>query len=64
MAREGSIGFPFPDTYYKIVKTGTQEELPYGEEGEICLTGPTVMLELCQPPGGDGPDPAAPMPMA
>ena len=44
MAREGSIGFPFPDTYYKIVKTGTQEELPYGEEGEICLAGPTVML--------------------
>lgn len=44
MAREGSIGFPFPDTYYKIVKPGTQEEVPYGEEGEICLAGPTVML--------------------
>ena len=42
-SREGSIGIPFPDTYYKIVKPGTQEELPYGEEGEICLSGPTVM---------------------
>ena len=44
MAREGSIGLPFPDTYYKIVRPGTQEEVPYGEDGEICLSGPTVML--------------------
>ncbi len=44
MAKEGSIGLPFPDTYYKIVKPGTQEEVPYGEVGEICLAGPTVML--------------------
>ena len=43
-AKEGSIGIPFPDTYYKIVKVGTDEELPYGEEGEILLAGPTVML--------------------
>ena len=42
--KEGSIGLPFPDTYYKIFKPGTQEELPYGEEGEICLSGPTVMM--------------------
>ena len=44
MAKEGSIGLPFPDTYYKIVRPGTQEEVPYGEGGEICLSGPTVML--------------------
>ncbi|MBR3641536.1 MAG: AMP-binding protein, partial [Oscillibacter sp.] len=43
-SREGSIGIPFPDTYYKIVKPGTQEELPYGEAGEICLAGPSVMI--------------------
>lgn len=43
-AKEGSIGLPFPDTYYKIVKPGTTQEVPYGEEGEICLAGPTVML--------------------
>ena len=42
-SKEGSIGIPFPDTYYKIVKPGTEEELPYGEEGEIVLAGPTVM---------------------
>ena len=50
MAREGSIGFPFPDTYYKIVKVGTQKEVPYGQEGEICLAGPTVMLEYVNHP--------------
>lgn len=42
--REGSIGLPFPDTYYKIVKPNTQEEVPYGTEGEICINGPTVMM--------------------
>ena len=42
--KEGSIGLPYPDTYYKICKPGTCDELPYGEEGEICLTGPSVML--------------------
>jgi len=41
--REGSIGLPFPDTYYKIVEPNTENEMPYGEEGEICLAGPTVM---------------------
>lgn len=44
MYKEGSIGQPFPDTYYCIVKPGTQEEVPYGEEGEICISGPTVMI--------------------
>lgn len=42
-AKEGSIGVPFPDTYIKIVKPDTDEDLPYGHEGEILLSGPTVM---------------------
>lgn len=42
--KEGSIGIPYPDTYYKICKPGTNDELPYGEEGEICLTGPSMMI--------------------
>ncbi|MEN6339455.1 MAG: AMP-binding protein [Clostridiaceae bacterium] len=50
MYREGSIGLPFPDTYYKIVKVGTVEEQPYGEEGEICLCGPSVMIEYVNQP--------------
>ena len=43
-ARSGSIGVPFPDTFYKIVQPGTVEELEPNHEGEICLSGPTVML--------------------
>ena len=43
-SREGSIGVPLPDMYYKIVEPGTDRELAYGEMGEICLAGPTVMI--------------------
>ena len=43
-AREGSIGVPYPDTFYKIVKPGTTDEVDADIEGEICLRGPTVML--------------------
>jgi long-chain acyl-CoA synthetase len=50
MFREGSIGLPFPDTYIKIVKPGTDHELPYGQEGEILLAGPTVMKEYMNNP--------------
>ncbi len=42
--KQGSIGIPFPSNLIKIVKPGTQEEVPYGEDGEICVHGPTVML--------------------
>ena len=50
MFKEGSIGLPFPDTYIKIVDPGTDRELPYGEEGEILLAGPTVMKEYMHHP--------------
>ena len=43
-ARSGSIGVPFPDVYYKIVVPGTTEEADPNTEGEICVSGPTVML--------------------
>ena len=42
--KNGSIGIPFPDMYYKIVKIGTHDTVPYNEEGEICISGPTVMM--------------------
>ena len=48
--KEGSIGIPFADTYIKVVKPGTDEEVPYGEEGEILLAGPTVMKEYMDNP--------------
>lgn len=41
--KEGSIGVPFPDTYYKIVKPGTNEKMPPNHDGEICISGPSVM---------------------
>ena len=43
-ARQGSIGVPFPDTYYKIVEPGTVNEVEPNTEGEICISGPSVML--------------------
>lgn len=43
--KEGSIGIPFPDTEYKIVKIDTISEAKVSHDGEICINGPTVMKE-------------------
>jgi long-chain acyl-CoA synthetase len=42
--KPASIGLPMPDTDMKIVDldTGTRE-LPLGEEGELCVSGPQIM---------------------
>ena len=48
--REGSVGIPFPDMLAKIVKVGTTEEVPVGEEGELCVHGPAVMLGYLEQP--------------
>ena len=50
MAKEGSIGLPFPDMYFKIVEPGTDIEVPCGQEGEILMAGPTVMKEYVNHP--------------
>lgn len=42
--RRDSVGIPFPDMYFKICKVNTTEEAPAGTVGEICITGPTLML--------------------
>ena len=42
--RDGSIGIPFPDTIYKVVSIGTHQQVPYGTDGEICISGPTIMM--------------------
>lgn len=39
-----SLGIPLPLNTYGIFKRGTDEELKYGEKGEICITGPTKMI--------------------
>jgi long-chain acyl-CoA synthetase len=48
--REGSIGVPFPDMLAKIVRLDTIEEAPLGEEGEICVSGPAVMMGYLDSP--------------
>ena len=50
MYKEGSIGIPYPDTYFKIVIPNTQIEVPYGTDGEICISGPTIMSEYLKEP--------------
>ncbi len=42
--REGSIGLPFPDMRAMICRVGTTDPVPVGEEGELCIAGPAVML--------------------
>ncbi len=42
--REGAIGIPFPGMHVKIVDPVTREEAKTGEDGEICVSGPTVMV--------------------
>ena len=42
--REKSFGLPCPDNWLKVVKPGTEEECGAMEDGEICVSGPTVML--------------------
>ncbi len=48
--RDGSIGVPFPDMLAKICRPDSIEELPPGEEGEICISGPAVMLGYLDDP--------------
>ncbi len=48
--RQGSIGLPLPDTYYRIVAPNTNEEVATNEIGEICISGPTVMKEYINNP--------------
>ncbi|OLS28116.1 MAG: Long-chain-fatty-acid--CoA ligase [Candidatus Heimdallarchaeota archaeon LC_3] len=39
----GSVGIPISNTHSKIVNLETGEEVPIGEEGEICMKGPHIM---------------------
>lgn len=48
--RKNSIGIPFPDVIYKIVDPKTLKEKKAGEDGEICIHGPNVMIEYLNEP--------------
>ncbi len=41
---DGIIGVPFPDTGFKIIQNDTFKQQPVGKEGEICISGPLVMM--------------------
>lgn len=43
--RDNSIGIPLPDMDFMIVKSGTMHKAEYMEDGEIVISGPTVMKE-------------------
>lgn len=40
----GSVGIPFSKTIISIFEPDTEIELSYNQTGEICITGPNVML--------------------
>ena len=41
--KDGTIGIPFPGCYIGIFDSN-DKMVPYGKEGEICISGPNVML--------------------
>jgi long-chain acyl-CoA synthetase len=41
--KDGTVGIPFPGCYIGIYDHN-DKEVPYGKEGEICVSGPNVML--------------------
>ncbi|MCD8230278.1 MAG: acyl--CoA ligase [Clostridiales bacterium] len=45
----GVAGIPMPLNIVGIFKFGTQEELGYNELGEICVSGPSIMLGYDNP---------------
>lgn len=47
--RDGNVGVPMIHSVISIFKPGTQEELTYNTPGEICMTGPGVMLGYDRP---------------
>ena len=44
------IGYPFPNTEFKIININTQKETPLGEDCELIISGPNIMLEYLDEP--------------
>lgn len=41
--KKGSTGLPLPGNTIKICEFGSTKEVPLGEDGEVCINGPTMM---------------------
>ncbi|MDD4326826.1 MAG: class I adenylate-forming enzyme family protein [Eubacteriales bacterium] len=50
--RAGTVGLPLADIIVKIVEPGTEQALPADSAGEICVSGPTVMIGYLNDPDG------------
>ncbi len=50
MYKSGSVGIPSITTTVGIFDPETGEELTYGETGEVCVTGPSMMKEYYNQP--------------
>jgi long-chain acyl-CoA synthetase len=48
--RADRVGLPLPDMDVKVCRFGTTEEVGLGEDGELCVAGPTVMLGYLDDP--------------
>ncbi len=48
--RKGSIGIPMSDMMMKVVEISTIKEANIGQEGELCIHGPAVMLGYLNKP--------------
>lgn len=47
---QGSVGIPMVQVNCKIVEPDTIEELTYNQDGEICFSGPTLMMGYYEKP--------------
>ena len=48
--KEGAIGLPMPDTEVKIFKQDSFKECKNNKKGEICVSGPSLMMEYLNEP--------------
>lgn len=46
----GGVGIPLPLDTFAVFEPGTDKELPYNAEGELCICGPTIMKEYYNNP--------------
>jgi acyl-[acyl-carrier-protein]-phospholipid O-acyltransferase/long-chain-fatty-acid--[acyl-carrier-protein] ligase len=48
--RRGSVGRPLPSTRLKTIDDSTEQDLPAGREGLVCVKGPQIMMRYLDQP--------------